>query len=223
MTAAAGAPTSAYWEQEGVASAFAALSAPPYLLDLIESRPVGNGRLALDVGCGGGRNTVQLLHAGYRVVAVDLHRAMVERTASRCVAQPGARLAVAQASAAALPVGDAGCALVVCHGVLHNLIRPDQLAAGLRELGRVLADDGVLSLNLFTGEHLDPCLRPSPEPDTYALPNGQVMTLLPTARLERMIQAAGLRTVGAVHRYLRPGDPGVRSVYRAELRREETC
>lgn len=213
MTHPGPAPTGTYWNDRATVAAFAELSAPPYLADLLATPPPDTA-LALDAGCGAGRNLPALAAAGYRVLAVDRHPGMLEAARRHT----GPRTAFVEADVTSLPVGDRRAYLVVCHGVLHNLHRRDALATALRELYRVLVPGGTLSLNLFTAHHLDPCLAPVGD-DRYALPNGQHMTLLSPDDLLCFIHAAGLVPRGEAVEYLRPGDPGQRSVWRAILAR----
>ncbi|MDX2757336.1 class I SAM-dependent methyltransferase [Streptomyces europaeiscabiei] len=211
MTLTRPASTGAYWNDRATASAFAKLPVPPYLEELLAT-PAPEAALALDAGCGAGRNLPALAAAGYRVLAIDLHPGMLEHARRHA----GPRTALVEADVTRLPVGDERVSLVVCHGVLHNLHHRDGLAAALRELYRVLVPAGTLSLNLFTAGHLDPCLTPLGD-DRYALPNGQHMTLLSPEDLVSLIHASGFVPSREAVQYLRPGDPGQRSVWRAIL------
>ncbi len=213
MTHTGPAPTGTYWNDRATVAAFAELPAPLYLTDLLAT-PAPEAALALDAGCGAGRNLPALAAAGYRVLAIDRHPGMLEAARRHT----GPRTAFIEADVTNLPLGDRRASLVVCHGVLHNLHHRDALATALHELYRVLLPGGTLSLNLFTAGHLDPCLTPLGD-DRYTLPNGQHMTLLPTDDLLRFIHAAGLVPSGEAVQYLSPGDPGQRSVWRAILTR----
>ncbi|MGW9410608.1 class I SAM-dependent methyltransferase [Streptomyces diastaticus] len=213
MTHTGPASTGAYWNDRATVAAFAELPAPPYLANLLTA-PVPDAALALDAGCGAGRNVPALAAAGYRVLAIDLHPGMLHQAHRHA----GPRTAFVEADVTRLPLGDRRASLVVCHGVLHNLHHRDALATALRELHRVLLPGGTLSLNLFTAHHLDPCLTPLGD-DRYALPNGQHMTLLSPEDLLCFIHAAGLVPSGEAVQYLSPGDPGQRSVWRAIVTR----
>lgn len=58
-------------------------------LELFGDAPPG---LAVDLGCGGGRDTLELLARGWSVVAVDRETAATERVASIVTAESAARL-----------------------------------------------------------------------------------------------------------------------------------
>lgn len=213
MTHTGPASTGTYWNDRATVAVFAKLPVPPYLAELLAA-PVPEDALALDAGCGAGRNVSALAAAGYRVLAIDLHPGMLQQARSHT----GPRTAFVEADVTSLPLGDRRASLVVCHGVLHNLHHRDDLTAALRELYRVLVPGGALSLNLFTAGHLDPCLTPLGD-DRYALPNGQHMTLLTPDDLLSLIHASGLVPSGEAAQYLSRGDPGQRSVWRVILTR----
>jgi hypothetical protein len=52
-------------------------------LDLFESEGGGGERLAVDLGCGEGRDTLELLRRGWRVLAIDAEPEAIERLRAR--------------------------------------------------------------------------------------------------------------------------------------------
>jgi SAM-dependent methyltransferase len=206
--------TGEYWNDPATVAAFTDLPVPSYLSELL-TIPAPVGAVALDVGCGAGRNLPALVAAGYHVIAIDVHRAMLEQAHRR---HTGLNITFAETTVTTMPIAEQQATLIVCHGVLHNLPNREGVAAGLRELHRVLARNGTLSLNTFTAKYLDPCLTPLGD-DEYALPNGQPMTLLTPGDLANVIQDVGLGLRDEPTEYLGPGDPGRRSVWRAVLTR----
>jgi 2-polyprenyl-3-methyl-5-hydroxy-6-metoxy-1,4-benzoquinol methylase len=97
--------------------------------------------LTLDVGCGEGRLTRDLAHAGYDVIGFDASSALVEEARA---AHPDGRYEVARADA--LPVDQAAAALVVCVNVLMHVV---DLRGAAAELARVLEPGGVLVVGLM--------------------------------------------------------------------------
>ncbi len=206
-----------YWNSPETVAGFSALDAQPYLIELLRQTPVEG--VALDLGCGGGRNTLALLRRGFTTVALDLHSGMVEATRAR-TGEYGEQVAVRQGAAHAIDAPDASFALVVCYGVLHNAVDHAQWSAAVSEIARVLRPDGLLALNCFTSRVLDPQLRQDGAEGRYLLPDGVPMTLLPPDRVLRAFADAGLTPEGAVHDYVRQLDVGPRAVLRCTLRRE---
>lgn len=96
------------------------------------------GRLTLDVGCGEGRVSRDLAAIGHRVVGIDASRTMVQEALAARQEGP-----VLVADAAALPLVDQCCDLVVAHMSLQDV---DDMAAAIHEMARVLEPGGCLCL-----------------------------------------------------------------------------
>src|SRR5580700_6876233 len=64
------------------------------LLDaLARFPPLASPRFAVDLGCGDGRDTIELLRRGWRVLAIDAEPAAIARLQARPDLPPGATLA----------------------------------------------------------------------------------------------------------------------------------
>jgi SAM-dependent methyltransferase len=63
-------------------------------LDRFDAEPVAGGepRLAVDLGCGGGRDVVELLRRGWRVLAIDAEAAAIDHLRGRADIAPDAPL-----------------------------------------------------------------------------------------------------------------------------------
>jgi SAM-dependent methyltransferase len=92
--------------------------------------------LTLDVGCGEGRLTRELLGRGYDVVGVDASTALVDEARA---ADPAGLYEVA--SIDALPFAAGAAELALCINVLPHV---HDLAGAAAELARVLAPEGTL-------------------------------------------------------------------------------
>lgn len=108
------------------------------------------GARVLDLGCGTGAVTAELLARGCDVVAVDASPAMIERLRAT---YPTVDAHVMDAAALNLP--DAAFDVVVATFVLHLL---DDPAAAAREARRVLRPGGLFAFAM-PGPHVDPSIR----------------------------------------------------------------
>jgi ubiquinone/menaquinone biosynthesis C-methylase UbiE len=100
----------------------------------------------LDAGCGGGRNLVYLLRAGYEIFACDADESSV-RQAQRLAASLNPSMKASNIVAAGveqMPFSDAFADVVLSSAVLHFAYDDRQFAAMLREMWRVLRPGGML-------------------------------------------------------------------------------
>lgn len=121
-----------------------------YLFDQILKGRFPEGCRILDAGCGGGRNLVFFLQAGYEVAAVDeseaavaAARGLAERLAPDLSAE---RFRVARLEA--LPLGDGAFDAVIASAVLHFARDEAHFRAMVAELWRVLAPGGFFFARL---------------------------------------------------------------------------
>src|SRR5207302_10673033 len=87
---------SAEREREGWTAYYEATARRPprrTLLDaLARFGPSATPRLAVDLGCGDGRDAIELMRRGWRVLAIDAEPAAIERLRARPDLPPGAPL-----------------------------------------------------------------------------------------------------------------------------------
>ena len=121
-----------------------------YLFDQLLRGRVRPGMRVLDAACGGGRNLVYLLQAGFDVFAVDADpRAVddVRQLAARLAPQlPAENLRVEPVERMTFP--DAFADVVLSSAVLHFARNDAQFDAMLREMWRVLKPAGMLFCRL---------------------------------------------------------------------------
>ena len=127
------------WERPEVVAGFTGTPPNAELLRFagFEQDRVGPGAVALDLGCGAGRNAVPLAQRGWRVLGADSSMAMLQ-TAGHWAKAHGVqdRIHLAVALMDRLPVRDHSCDLLVAHGI-WNLTRSDaEFRRAVREAAR---------------------------------------------------------------------------------------
>lgn len=126
---------------------FHAADCAPGLLDLLE--PVRRRRgTVVEIGCGSGLLTTELVEAGHRVVATDASPSMLDLARQ---AAPGA-VEFRRLTLPADPVPDADAVVGVGHA-LNYLPDADAVESALRSLARAVRPGGVLAIDLCDLEY----------------------------------------------------------------------
>jgi SAM-dependent methyltransferase len=155
------------------------------------------GRPVLELGCGGGRDTVTLVEAGHRVVAVELSADAVARAKERV---PSAEVHC-QDIRAPFPVGDGGADVVLASLSLHYFSWP-QTTALVERIRQVLRPSGVLlcRLNSSNDHHFGASGHP-PIAENYYLVDGEPKRFFDRAAVDRLF-ASGWSTLGVEERMI---------------------
>ncbi len=173
------------------------------VLTYIDAAALRPGARVLEIGCGAGHLTMQLAGRGLHVEAIDASPAMVELTAERAREKGFAELVkVGAADVHALPFAAGDFDLVVAVGVLPWLHTP---ASAVREMARVLRDDGQVVLTADNGARLtsftDPreILARTPLRSLYhklrRRPGVAMSRLDFPRRIDRLVREGGLQTL----------------------------
>ena len=121
-----------------------------YLLDQVLRRRITPGMTIFDAGCGGGRNLVYFLQAGYEVFAADREPELVVQVqdlATRLApALPASNFRAERLEA--LSFSDATADVVISSAVLHLAHTDEQFAAMLEGSWRVLRPGGLFFARL---------------------------------------------------------------------------
>ena len=163
-----------------------------YLFDLFLRGRIRPGMRVLDAGCGGGRNLVYALRAGYDVygcdadaAAIDAVRRLVARLAPHL---PPDNFRVEPVERTSFPDGHAE--IVLASAVLHFAADDTQFRAMVTECWRVLRPGGLLFTRLASSigtEHLVQQIAGR----RFSLPDGSDRYLVDAALLEEVTADLG--------------------------------
>lgn len=115
-------------------------------LERFDAETAAEGRFAVDLACGGGRDTIELLRRGWRVLAIDAEPAAIEKLTARDDLPPGAELSgqVARFEEAEWP----RCDLINCSFALP-LMAPGDFDAVWRRITASLNPGGRIACQLY--------------------------------------------------------------------------
>ncbi|MDP9117829.1 MAG: class I SAM-dependent methyltransferase [Actinomycetota bacterium] len=161
---------------------------------------VSEGQRVLDLGCGQGRHSFEVLRRGADVVAVDLNaedlshvEQMVAAMAEAGEIKPPAEPVTLQADALDLPFPNGSFDRVIASEILEH-IGDDGTA--IRELARVTRSGGLVAVSVPRRWTEQVCWALSRE---YHSVEGGHVRIYQRSRLAALLTAAGLEPVGAHH------------------------
>jgi SAM-dependent methyltransferase len=191
-----------FWEESEQVERFAARE-PDLRLKALAGQWTSPSMIrVLDLGCAAGRNAVYLAELGCRVWAVDLSRAMVDRTRSRLAAILGQEETERRVRVG--PMDDLGWAhsqsfdLVVALGILHCAQSAPEWDRAASEAARILQPGGQLLVSAFTPETdlAGTGIWPAGEANVYlGFPGGRRAYLLDAPALDAGLARHGLEPV----------------------------
>ena len=164
---------------------------------LVRSLPDGPFARVLDVGCGTGFATMEVVAGGgvEQVMGVDSSPAMLEVFGEHLAAHPGISADLRAATADSTGAPDQWADLELCTMALHWF--PDRPAA-IAEMARALAPGGVLGI-LAPGEGHDrptvDILRATGDPLVARLADSIVSNEIPVGWLGHQLRQAGLEPI----------------------------
>ena len=151
------------WDRPDVVAGFTSTPPNAELMRFAEldRLRMGSDPVALDLGCGAGRNAVPLAQQGWRVIGVDTSLPMVH-AAVRRASEHGVhrRMHVAVAPMDQLPVRDRSCDLLVAHGIWNLARSHAELRRALTEAARVSKVGAGLFVFTFSRTTLPPEAQP---------------------------------------------------------------
>jgi SAM-dependent methyltransferase len=150
------------WSRSETVAGFVA-SPPNAELLAFAAREQGRapGRVAVDLGCGAGRNALPLAERGWIVIGTDLSAPMLRAARQRAVdAGLGARVATLLAPMHELPLRDRCCDLVIAHGIWNLARSGAEFRRAVREAARVSAPAAGLFVFTFSRNTLGSDVRP---------------------------------------------------------------
>jgi ubiquinone/menaquinone biosynthesis C-methylase UbiE len=141
------------WDTPEVVAGFTRTPPNPVLLRFaeIERQRVRSQAVALDLGCGAGRNAVPLAKQGWRVLGIDSSMAMLQ-TARHWAREHGdhERVHLTVAPMDRLPVRDRSCNLLIAHGIWNLARSGAEFRRAVREAARAARPGAGLFVFTFS-------------------------------------------------------------------------
>lgn len=175
------------WDTPEVVAGFTRTPPNPELLRFaaIEQQRVGSGAVALDLGCGAGRNAVPLAKQNWRVLGIDSSMAMLQ-TAHHWAREHAVhdRICLTVAAMDRLPVRDRSCDLLIAHGIWNLARSGAEFRRAVREAARAARPGAGLFVFTFSRSTLpDEATPVSSETFVFTQFSGQPQCFLTVEQL----------------------------------------
>ncbi len=149
------------WTSPETVAGFARSSPNDVLVRYAAALRAAGGAMAVDIGCGAGRNAIPLALQGWDVLGTDLSWPMLEAGRERANREsPAQRVWFTHAPMEALPAGDNTADLVVAHGIWNLAESASQFRAAVREAARVARAGAGLFVFTFSRHTLPASAAP---------------------------------------------------------------
>jgi len=180
------------WSAPGTVAGF--VQSPPNesLLTLAGRERARGATMAVDLGCGAGRNLIPLAEQGWTILGTDLSRPMLTAAAQRIRDTGVVRAAVVLAPMEQLPVRTRSADLIIAHGIWNLARTTAQFRAAVREAARIARPAAALFVFTFSRGTLPAGAAPvAGERFVYTQFSGQPQIFLTADDLLAEMGAAG--------------------------------
>ena len=210
-----------YWNNSQVVDSFSNATVKDYIKDFFEQYdPINNIKVA-DLGCGAGRYTIWLAQNGFDVYACDASIGMLNRTKEglKKIRYQNIEEKVVHSRLEKLPFDDEIFDIVLTNGVIHNAYTVEEFFQCLKECMRVLKQDGILYLSVFTSDTIDEGLEKI-DKHVYLTPDGLRMVLFSKEEIIRTLRDKNYKVLDVCDLYDIQVETGVRSLFRATYQKK---
>jgi SAM-dependent methyltransferase len=188
------------WTSAETVAGFARSSPNDVLIRYAAGLRAAGATMAVDIGCGAGRNAIPLAQQGWDVLGTDLSWPMLEAARDRANREsPSRRVWFSHAPMEALPAGDETADLLVAHGIWNLAESSAQFRAAVREAARVARTGAGLFVFTFSRNTLPAGAAPvSGETFVFTQFAGRPQVFLTEVDLIQEMRAAGFEHDAAV-------------------------
>ncbi len=205
-----------YWELESTVKFFRDKE-PDILVEKGILEIKSDGKNALDIGCGGGRNSLVLAKHNFNVQILDGNQIMLDTTI-RLLSNN--KLAAGNASiqdVSNLNIGGNNFDIILCIGVLHQNQSINSLTEAIEKIYKSLKKGGIFIYNVFTSDHIDTSLVDLGE-NRYQTKENAPMLLISRDKYLEIFKNLGFIEVHKQYN-VKDVNTGKRSILRGILRR----
>lgn len=175
---------------------------------------------ALDLGCGGGRHTELLCKKDFFVYSVDINPEMIKATKKRVKKIKNQPKFIGKGSILNIPFCSDFFDVIIATGVLHQGKGLIEYELAIRELSRVIKENGVICLNVFTNKILDETyVKKGDDEFSYITKEGLPMCLLDKNTFYKLMKKYNLILTEELSEDIKQESTGPRAVLRCNFKK----
>lgn len=191
-----------FWETKEVGESFRTRQPSKYITDQIDKFDILDKK-CVDIGCGGGRYSKYLKSKGAIVLAIDKYSEMFDHDSN---------ITFIRSSMDNLPIKDSTYYLALSIGVIHNAVSVDEYIKSLKEIYRILMNDGFAILSTFTNDVITDDLIKTGN-NTYSIKDRPPMVLLDKKQILNCVKDVGFKNIKEIDEHITDVGGGRRNVY----------
>lgn len=198
-----------FWNKKETRIEFENMSPKKYITDEIDKFKKNSS--VLDIGCGGGRYSRYLKKKGYLTTAMDKYPQM-------SLSLKKDNIEFYEGTTDNIPFREYTFDNLICIGVLHNVTSLYEYKKSIKEMYRVLNDNGYLLFSVFTNDVISDDLV---EIDTnlYDIDGREPMILLSKEEIKELMKQNNFELVKEVEEHITDVGSGCRNVYTILLKK----
>jgi SAM-dependent methyltransferase len=182
------------WSDSRTVAGFTRSAPNATLMRLADAEWRAGARIALDIGCGAGRNAVPLARVGWAVLGCDLSRPMLTAAVARAIGEtPVGHTAFVLAPMDELPAADGRFDLVIAHGIWNLATSAREFRRAVHEAARAAKTAAAVFVFTFSRNTLRADAVPvAGEPFVFTAFSGRPQCFLTAEQLISELARAGL-------------------------------
>jgi len=198
-----------FWNKKDTRVEFENMPPKKYITDEIDKFKKSSS--VLDIGCGGGRYSKYLKKNGYEVTAMDKYPNMATSLKEN-------NIEFYQGTIDDIPFEENTFDNLICIGVLHNATSLNEYVLAIKEMHRVLNNNGYLLYSCFTNNIISEDLTYI-DKHLYDIDGREPMILLSKDEIKQMMKDNNFKLVREVEEHITDVGSGQRHVYTILLKK----
>lgn len=199
-----------FWKREETNKEFRMRKPSEYITKVIDEFNVDK-KMCVDIGCGGGRYSRYLADKGANVLAIDKYKEMFHDKINE-------HINFVEAEMSKLPILSNNYDVALSIGVIHNSKSKEEFYNSVKELFRIIKEEGVVILSIFTNDIITDDLSFIGD-NLYSVNEREPMILYSKEEINKILKEIGFKSLKVIDEHITNVGSGNRYVYSVVLKK----